>query len=248
MPYRHERYMKLTIRAATAALLLLSFVVAASAQERPEAPHVTVAGEAEMNIAPDEVKFDVTVQSFGKELKTAKTQTDERLKGLIALAKKHGVAESDTQTDYVKVEPRFKGNDDSKAFLGYWVRKDLVFTLRDVTRAEGLLSEVLDYGVWRINSISFSTSQMRKYRDQARAMAMKAAQEKAAALAGAVGQKIGKAVAIEEEMPGRAGGALPNISSNAISYDRGDAASSAGTLALGLIKVSARVTVKFVLE
>jgi uncharacterized protein YggE len=239
--------MKLTLRAATAAfLVLLAAAATAYAQDKPEPPHVTVAGEAEMNVAPDEVRFDVTLQSFAKELKTAKTQTDERLKGLIALARKHGVAESDTQTDYVKVEPRFKGNDDSKTFLGYWVRKDLVFTLRDVTRAEGLLSEVLDYGVWRVNSISFQTSQMRKYRDQARAMAMKAAQEKAAALAGAVGQKIGKAITIEEEMPGR--GDAPNYMANSVSTDRGGSTDSEGTLALGLIKVSARVTVKFGLE
>ena len=235
-------------RRAVAILLLLFLSSAApgAAQEKPEPPHVTVAGEAELNVAPDEVRFDVTLQHFGKELKAAKTQTDERLKGLVALAKKHGVAESDTQTDYVKVEPRFKGNDDSKAFLGYWVRKDLVFTLRDVTRAEGLLSELLDYGVWRINSISFSTSQMRRHRDQARAMAMRAAQEKAAALAGAVGQKIGRAILIEEDVPERGGPA--NMSSNAVSYDRGNSTDSEGTLALGLIKVSARVTVKFVLE
>src|SRR5215207_1224024 len=239
--------MKPTQRTTTLLLLLLMLTTAsAAAQEQTGPPHVTVAGEAEMNVAPDEVRFDVTLQSFGKELKAAKTQTDGRLKGLVALAKRHGVAESDTQTDYVKVEPRFKGNDDSKAFLGYWVRKDLVFTLRDVTRAEGLLSEVLDYGVWRINSISFSTSQMRKYRDQARAMAMKAAQEKAAALAGAVGQKIGKAITIEEEVPSR--GTAPNYLSNAVSTDRDGATDSEGTLALGLIKVSARVTVKFELE
>jgi len=237
--------MKLIQRAATAALLVL-LAAAAAAQEKPEPPHVTVAGEAELNVAPDEVRFDVTVQHFGKELKAAKTQTDERLKGLIALAKKHGVAESDTPTDHVKVEPRFKGNDDSKTFLGYWVRKDLVFTLRDVTRAEGLLSELLDFGVWRINGISFSTSQMRKHRDQARTMAMKAAQEKAAALAGAVGQKIGKAITIEEEVPTRNLGA--NVTSNAFSLEGGGSAESDGTLALGLIKVSARVTVKFELE
>jgi uncharacterized protein len=234
-----------------ALLLLLLTAATATAQEKPAPPYVTVAGEAEMNIAPDEVKFDVTLQAFNKELKLAKTQVDDRLKGLIGIAKKHGVAETDTQTDYVKVEPRFKGNDDSRAFLGYWVRKDLVFTLRDVSHAEELLSEVLDYGVGRINSISFQTSQMRKHRDQARAMAMKAAQEKAAALAAAVGQKIGKAITIEEEVPGaRTGYALSgaNYSSNAASFERSDSTETEGTLALGLIKVSARVTVKFVLE
>jgi uncharacterized protein YggE len=241
--------MKRTHRAtAPLPLLLLVLLTAApaAAQEKREPPHVTVTGEAEMNIAPDEVVFDVTLQAFHKELKLAKTQVDERLKGLIGLARKHGVAESDTQTDYVKVDPRFKSGNDTKAFLGYWVRKDLVFTLRDVKRAEGLLSELLDFGVWRINSISFQTSQMRKYRDQARALAMKAAQEKAAALAGAVGQKIGKALTIEEDVPGRAG--TPNFASNVVSVDRSDATESEGTLALGLIKISARVTVKFELE
>jgi uncharacterized protein YggE len=235
-----------TLRAAAAALAILSVAFAAAAQERPEPPHVTVAGEAEMNVAPDEVRFDVTLQSFNKELKAAKTETDERLKGLVAVAKKHGVAESDAQTDYVKVEPRFKGNNDTKAFLGYWVRKDLVFTLRDVSHAEGLLSEVLDYGVWRVNSITFSTSQMRRYRDEARALAMKAAQEKAAALAGAVGQRIGRALAIAEEVPGQPG--APNYAANTVSFSRGEASDSEGTFELGLIKVSARVTVKFALE
>ncbi len=241
--------MKPTLRAAAAALVILSAAAAAAAQERPEPPHVTVAGEAEMNVSPDEVRFDVTLQSFNKELKLAKAETDGRLKGLVAVARKHGVAESDTQTDYVRVEPRFKSNNDTKAFLGYWVRKDLVFTLRDVSHAEALLSEVLDYGVWRVNSITFSTSQMRRYRDEARALAMKAAQEKAAALAGAVGQRIGKALAIEEEVPGQTPGYAANMTANTVRFQRGDDASdSEGTFELGLIKVSARVTVKFALE
>ncbi|HEX8118600.1 MAG TPA: SIMPL domain-containing protein, partial [Pyrinomonadaceae bacterium] len=97
------------------------------------------------------------------------------------------------------------------------------------------------------NSVTFSTSKMRLYRDEARAQAMKAAQEKAAALAGAVGQRIGKAITIEEEVPGRAG-IYANATANTVSFSRGDASDSEGTFEIGLIKVSARVTVKFALE
>ena len=240
--------MKPTLRAATVALALFSFTTAASAQEKPEPRLVTVAGEAEVKVSPDEVVFDVTVQTFNKELKTAKTQTDEQLKGLIALARKQGVAEADMQTDYVKVEPRFRGNDSSRAFIGYWVRKDLVVTLREVSRAEALLSEMLDFGVWRVNSVNFQTSELRKHRDAARTLAMKAAQEKAIALAAAVGQKIGRAYSIEEEMPTRAS-AMQNSSSNAFStVETASDSSWEGTLAPGKIKVNARVTVKFMLE
>lgn len=239
--------MKLTARTAATALLLLSLAAAAPAQEKPAPPHVTVAGEAEVNVAPDEVVFDLTVSTFNKELRLAKAQTDERLKNIIALAKRHGVADADTQTDYINLTPRYRGDNEARALLGYSVRKDLVITLRDVTRAEGLLSELLAGDVTRINSVGFRSSQVRKYRDQARAMAMKAAQEKAAALAGAVGQKIGKAISIEEvAVPIRSLGA--NVTSNAFSLDSSGSADSDGTLALGLIKVSARVTVKFELE
>lgn len=240
--------MRQTLRAGAAASLLLLAAAFTAAQERPEPRLVTVAGEAEVSVSPDEVVYDVTIQSFSKVLKTAKTQTDEQLKGLIAVVRRNGVAEADMQTEYVRVTPQFRGNDSSRTFLGYWARKDLVITLRDMSRAEALLSEMLDYGVWRVNGVTFQTSELRKHRDQARSLAMKAAQEKAAALASAVGQKIGRAYSIEEEVPTRAS-ALQNASSNSFStVETASDSSWEGTLAPGRIKINARVTVKFVLE
>ena len=237
-------------------LLLLVAVVAVTlaaqprtfADDKPEPRVVTVAGEAEVNVSPDEVVFDLTVSTFNRELRVAKTQTDERLRNVIALAKRYGVADADTQTDYINLTPRYRGDNEARTLLGYSVRKDLVLTLRDVTRAEGLLSELLDSGVTRINTVSFRSSQMRKYRDQARDLAMRAAREKAAALAGAVGQKIGKAYSIEEEAPTRSYASQNVMSNNSVSFDSDSSSASEGTLALGLIKISARVTVKFELE
>jgi uncharacterized protein len=239
--------MKSTLRAATAALLVLLAAAAAFAEEKPEPRLVTVAGEAEVSISPDEVVFDLTVSTFNKELRVAKSQTDERLKNIIALAKRYGVADADTQTDYINLTPRYRGDNEARTLLGYSVRKDLVITLRDVTRAEGLLSELLDSGVTRINSVGFRSSQMRKYRDQAREMAMRAAREKASALAAAIGQKIGKAYSIAEDVPTRSF-AMQNSTSNSFSIESDGSSASEGTLALGLIKVNARVTVKFELE
>lgn len=241
--------MKPNLRAAAAVFVVLLAVAAnAFAEDKPEPRLVTVAGEAEVNVAPDEVVFDLTVSTFNRELRVAKSQTDERLKNVVALAKRYGVADADVQTDYINLTPRYRGDNEARALLGYSVRKDLVLTLRDVTRAEGLLSELLAGDVTRINSVSFRSSQMRKYRDQARDMAMRAAREKAAALAGAVGQKIGRAYSIEEESPTPRGYASQNTMSNAVSFDSDSASASEGTLALGLIKISARVTVKFELE
>jgi uncharacterized protein YggE len=242
--------MKKTLLSLFAALAL-TFAASprALAEDKPEPRLVTVAGEAEVSVAPDEVVFDLTVSTFNKELRVAKSQTDERLKNLIALAKRYGVADADTQTDYINLTPRYRGDNEARTLLGYSVRKDLVLTLRDVTRAEGLLSELLDSGgVTRINTVSFRSSQMRKYRDQARDMAMRAAREKAAALAGAVGQKIGNAYSIEEEVPSRSYASQNVLSNNYSTVESETSSASEGTLAIGLIKISARVTVKFELE
>lgn len=216
------------------------------ADDKPEPRLITVTGEAEVKVAPDEVVFAVTVQMFNKELRVAKAQTDERVKKVLELTRRYNINARDVQTDYIRLEPRYRGNDEARLFLGYSVRKDLVFTLRDVSQAEALLSELMESGISKINSIRFQTSQLRKYRDQARAMAIRAAQEKANALTAEIGQKIGKAYSIEEEAPPRPN-PYANISQN-VTSEADSAAASDGTLSLGVIAINARVTVKFELN
>jgi uncharacterized protein YggE len=239
--------MKFVVRSFVTTLLVISASISVVAQDKQEPRLITVSGQAEVNVAPDEVVFDVTVQTINKDLRTAKTQTDDRLRKLIELTRKYKVQAKDVQTDYIRLEPRYRGNDESRLFIGYSVRKDLVFTLRDVAQAEPLLSELIESGVSRLNGIRFQTSELRKYRDEARAMAIKAAQEKAIALTAAIGQKIGKPYSIEEEAAPAQRLAYQNASSNYASFSE-ESTESQGTLALGQIKVVANVTVKFELN
>ena len=226
--------------------LSLSFVATAAQQQR-EPPLIIVTGEAEVRVVPDEVVFDLTVQTLNRDLRLAKSQTDERLKKTLELTRRYKIVPADVQTDYVKLEPRYRGGDETRTLVGYSVRKDLLFTLRDASQAEELLSELIEAGVTRINSISFRSSQLRKHRDQARALAIKAAQEKAAALAAEIGQRIGKAYSIEEDSPA-SNFRASNMTQNVVAFDGSESSASEGTLALGQIKVSARVTVRFILD
>ena len=229
------------------ASVITTGTLTALADDKPDTRLITVAGEAEVKVAPDEVVFDVTVQTIHKDLRMAKNQNDDRLKKLIDLTRKYQILAADVQTDYIRLEPRYRGNDESRLFIGYSVRKDLLFTLRDVSQAEPLLSELMESGISRINGVRFQTSQLRKFRDQARALAIKAAQEKAIALSAEIGQRIGKAYSIEEEVASRTEGFQNSFANNSVMVSD-DARDSEGTLALGQIKVTARVTVKFELN
>lgn len=238
---------RLLHRLLAAGALLLSTSLPALADDAVLPRLITVTGEAEVRVVPDEVVFDLTVQTIDKSLRQAKAQTDDRVRRLVELTRRFEVAPKDVQTDYVRVEPRYRGNDETRLFVGYAVRKDLVFVLRDVTKAEALLSEVIESGITRVNGVNFRTSQLRRHRDEARVLAIRAAREKAVALAGELGQKVGKAYSIEEDVPtGRT--MSQNVTSNAFTIDGADSSGSPGTLALGQINVNARVTVRFELE
>src|SRR5262249_58226568 len=74
----------------------------------------------------------------------------------------------------------------------------MTITVRDISKLDALVESLVKAGGNRIDSIQYETSELRKYRDQARDLAVKAAREKAQALAAALGQQIGRAQSIEE--------------------------------------------------
>lgn len=229
--------------------LILFLSICCVAQGRTDRPLIKVTGEADILVVPDEVVFDLAVQTLIKSLQLAKAQNDERVRKIFALSEKYGIAQKDVQTSYFKVEQRYRGREESRFFIGYLVRKDISITLRDVSRLESLIADIFETGITEINGVRYQTTQIRKYRDQARALAIKAAQEKAVALAGEIGQKIGKAFSIVEDSGTnnyRIDGQDSN--SNYAVVSSGEGVTTQNTIALGQIKVTARVTVEFELN
>ena len=113
----------------------------------------------------------------------------------------------------------------------------------DFSRLGEQVAEVEKAGVTRLSNVEFRDSKIRQHKDQARAMAIKAAQEKAKLFAGEIGQSIGPAYSITES------GVVPyspaNVSQNRIDNFVGGAAEPENAIAPGTISVSAQVTVSF---
>lgn len=229
-----------------ATLLVLGPGVRAQTTDRPL---ITVAGQAEIMVVPDEVAFNLRVVTTDKDLLTAQKRNDEVVKRVIALARDYKIPETLVQTGYISLDEKFSDEEATRkpaVFLGYEVTKRIAIILRDVVKAEAMLADIFKSGVTRIESVEFRTSESRKYKDQARTLAIRAAQEKASALAKEIGQSIGKAHTIIEE------GVTPysNYSANTISGRGivGDFSDSESTVALGQISITARVRVSFELK
>ena len=238
--------------------LLLTLLIACSlsvaAQAALERPLITVTGQAEVKVAPDEVVFNLEVETLNKELAAAKALNDESVRRVLALARKYEIPARNVQTDYISVVPRYheaSGPEDrgrGREFLGYEVSKRIVIILSDVSRTESLLSDVLTTGVNYVRGVEFRSTQIRKVKDQARTLAIRAAQEKAIALTREIGQSIGKAFSIREEEPGRYDNRLmqnTTISGGSVSATTSE---DETTIALGQISIQARVVVSFELK
>lgn len=199
---------------------------------------VNVTGQAEVKVVPNEAIIQVGVETHDKALGIARRQTDEAIARVIAIASSFGVVEKDIRTDYVRVERRGE-RDVVEHFV---VTKDLGVVLRDIRKFEGLLAALVDGGANRVNNVQFTTTELRKHRDRARQLAVIAAREKAQALAGELGLKLGKAILVSEQSDSQYG------VGNTLNMFRGAASDDRPTTALGEIGISASVSVSFEME
>ena len=241
------------LRGLLLAALVFSSGATASAQQEPAL--ITVTGEAQVRVVPDEVVLHFGVETTNPSLQVAKEQNDERVRRVLALMREMGVEQRHVQTDFISIEPWYRRSSDVPESLEYRVRKTIVVTLRDISKFEEMLARALEAGVNHVHGVQFRTTELRRHRDQARALAITAAREKATALAQQLGHRIGAAYRINEHSGwyspyswwgggSRGGGMAQNV----IQESAGAAGSADGAIALGQITVTANVTVSFMLE
>jgi uncharacterized protein len=229
---------------------LLAFPIAVSAQSNVEPPLITVTGQAEVRVPPDEVVFTLAVENVDKDMVVASKRTDDSVRQILAIARKNNVKPEDVQTSHISVQPKYNTDDlpyesrdkVKRVLVGYEVSKTVAIRLRDISRFDDLLADVLKAGITRLSNLEFRDSQIRKHRDEARRMAIRAAQEKAKLLTGEIGQSIGPAYSITEE-------SIPDYSRSNINQNAtltvGSSSESDSATAPGTISVTAQVTVRF---
>lgn len=215
---------------------------------------ITVTGDAEVRIVPDEVLLTLGIETWDENLSTAKQQNDARTGAVLDAVERYGIESRYIQTDHISIEPIYEHYDYKGQLTGYLVRKTMVITLKDLTKFEDLLTATLDAGANHVHGIQFRTTELRQHRDKARSLAIQAAQEKAEAMAGELDQTVGKPRTINENQAGWRswynswwGGSGGTMTQNVI-QEVGGGSFTDETIAPGQITVRAQVTVSFELE
>ena len=116
---------------------------------------------------------------------------------MIDTIRSFGIAAKDIRTDRYIVRPIYE-NYNSLHIKGYRIDNVVAVTLRDVDKVSDVIVAALEAGANEVVDVELYTSELRKYRDQAREMAMQAASEKAQALANTAGVDTGCVLTINE--------------------------------------------------
>lgn len=151
---------------------------------------ITVVGEAEVNVVPDEILLKLGVETRNRNIMKAKDNNDKRVQRVFVLAEKYKIKPNNIRTEIINVEPIYKH--ESRAVIGYFVQKTVVLRMKYTFKPDDMLSSFLKAGVNRVYGIYIRDTELCKYRNQARILAIKDAKKKANDMAKELGQKIGK--------------------------------------------------------
>jgi len=214
---------------------------------------IQVSGSAVVKVVPDLVTIQLGVTSNATTPQGVYDQNTAAMKKTVAAIRALGVAEKDISTDYYIIHPVYQDYNDLD-IKGYRINNTIIVNLKDVSKVSQVLTAALSAGANEVVDVQFKTSQLRQYRDQARELAMKAAQEKARALAGAASAQVGCVLNIDENgwsyygslWSGRYQPQTQNVMQNAPGSDQPP--SEDGPISLGQIAVQAEVQVRFSLN
>jgi len=236
------------------ALTLVWFCGPLVMAQKNEVPLITTTGQAEIKVVPDLVDLRFDVETRNQDLAAARKLQTDRMRKVLSILRNAGVSENETQTSTLQIQPVYQRDDQTRAetetIQFFIVSQSVTFTLGDLKKVPDVTAALLVGGANRTGEARLRTSQLRKHKDMARLLAVRAAKEKAQALAMELGVKVGKPHAVTE-LPQNEFPFAMNFAQNAMGMGGGVGMAEAGggpAFEPGTITIRADIQVAFILE
>ena len=145
---------------------------------------------AKADIANIVIGFKSGVKKTAAE---ATAENTKKMNNIIEALKKLGIEEKDIQTTEYTLSPVYNWtNERGQELIGYEVSQNLTVKVRDLNKIGEVIARTTEQGANQIGSVNFTIDDEFELRNQARALAIKKAQEKAQLIAEQSGMKLGK--------------------------------------------------------
>ncbi|MEH2559709.1 uncharacterized protein YggE [Bradyrhizobium algeriense] len=176
--------------------------VPALAQTMPP-PAISVTGEANVSVPPDQAQIDGGVTSDAKTAREASDANNAAMGKVLAALKGAGIEEKDYQTSRLSLQPQFatssKASERTPGIVSFRASNRVTVRIRDVAKVANIIDVLVGAGANEIGGINFTVTQTSKHLDEAREKAIADARRKAEIYAKAAGVTLGEPISISEE-------------------------------------------------
>src|SRR5690606_1195072 len=228
------------MKKAILVLTVLFTTMSLTAQET--SPYVSVNGEGIIKVVPDQVFIKVRVENQGKTAQEVKQLNDKAIDQVLKYAKSMDVNKKDINTEYINLN---KNYDYQTKEYHYVANQSISILLKDLSTYTEFTQGLLNAGINRIDGVEFRSTEIEKYKTQARIAAVKDSKKKADEYASALAMSVGKALFINEA--GGVSAPQPVYRMEMAKASFSDS-SNMETIAVGEMAIKAEVSIRFELK
>lgn len=219
----------------TAKLVLfsaLSITLASPQTTSPNRPFVRATGEASVSLRPDQVRVAVGVITQASTAQQAASQNAERAAAVIHALRQLLGPSSEIRTFNYNVAPNYVHGRDGvePKIVGFTASNTVEAATSDISLTGRVIDSAIQAGANRVEHIRFGVKNDDAAKNQALRLAAQRAREKANAMAGGLGVRLGSVLRAEE------GAAV-----RPLAFER--AAMASTPIEPGMLEVSAAVTI-----
>lgn len=168
---------------------------------------LSVSAQAEARRVPDVATISAGVVTQAVDGNTAMRQNAEQMAKVMEAIKAAGVAEKDTQTSGISLNPQYRYvENEAPKITGYQASNTVNLKVRDIAKLGKVLDALAASGSNQINGPSFEIDQPEPVYDEARLAALKNARARAETYARSLDLRVRRIVSISE---GGGGGFRP---------------------------------------
>ncbi len=173
---------------------------------------IAVSGKGEVSAVSDIASLYINLNKEGKTAKEAQTLLNESITKTLTYLKEQKIEDKDIKSEYGGLNPKYSYDkvscftypcpQNDPKIVGYTATQSITIKVRVVDTASDIRTGLATIGVTDISGPTFSIDNEDGFKDQARAVAIKDAQEKAKVLAKELGVTLGSVVSFSENTGG----------------------------------------------
>lgn len=158
---------------------------------------VTVTGNSEMTVAPDQAIVYLSIQTKDISAEVAKNENARIYDDVLTALIKAGVEMKDIETENYNIYPEYNWSSGYQQIIGYTVSNNMKITMNDFRNVGKIIDASVDNGAL-VSYINFELSNAKnnEYKAAILANATADAKNKATAIASGLGKRVGSIVSI----------------------------------------------------